>query len=193
MGAGGAIWTVGHSNHSFERLLGLLRSQQIDFAIDVRSYPYSRFAPQFNRESLEVALREAGVGYLFLGEELGGRPDREDHYDEDGRARYDRMAAQPAFRQAVQRVAEGCRSRRLALLCSEADPHECHRRRLVGKVLAEQDVQLRHIFADGTILIEDSVDLRAEDGQESLFGEETAWRSTQSVSHRRRLSASSAA
>jgi uncharacterized protein (DUF488 family) len=188
-----AIWTVGHSNHSLERLLDLLRAERIEFVLDVRSYPYSRFAQQFNREQLEIALRGARLGYLFLGSELGGRPTREDHYDQDGRARYDLMAEQPPFRLAIQRVLDGCRDHRLALMCSEADPHACHRRLLVGKVLAERGVQLRHIFADGTVLTEDTVDLRAEDGQETLFGEPTAWRSTQSVSHRRRLSISSAA
>jgi uncharacterized protein (DUF488 family) len=193
VGDDGAIWTVGHSNHSFERLLELLRVERIDFVIDVRSYPYSRFARQFNREQLEIGLRGAGIGYLFLGEELGGRPAREDHYDQDGHARYDRMAEQDPFRHAVQRLLGGCRSHRIALMCSEADPHHCHRRLLVGKVLGEHGVRLRHIFADGTVLTEDSVDLRTDSAQESLFGEETAWRSTQSVSHRRRLSISSAA
>jgi uncharacterized protein (DUF488 family) len=187
------IWTVGHSNHPFERFVGLLRAERIDFVVDVRSYPRSRFASQFNREHVEADLRSAGIGYLFLGDELGGRPSREDHYDEHGHARYDRMAEQAPFRRAVQRLLDGCRSHRVALMCSEADPHDCHRRLLVGKVLTEQGIQLRHIFADGTVLTENTVDLRADESQESLFGGETAWRSTQSVSHRRRLSVSSAA
>lgn len=78
-------------------------------------------------------------------------------------------------------------------MCSESEPHDCHRRLLVGKVLADHGIQLASYFADGTVLTEATVDLHAENGQESLFEEETAWRSTQSVSHRRRLRASSAA
>lgn len=187
------IWTVGHSNHTFERLVELLRAELIDFVVDVRSYPYSRFAQRFNREDLESRLRTDGIGYLFLGEPLGGRPSREDHYDEQGRARYDRMAEQPSFLKAIERLQDGCQHRRIALMCSESEPHDCHRRLLVGKVLADHGVELRHIFADGTVLTEAIVDLRAENGQESLFEEETVWRSTQSVSHRRRLSVSSAA
>lgn len=187
------IWTIGHSNHPFARFAELLRSERIDFVVDVRSYPYSRIAPQFNRDELDVALREVGTSYVFLGMELGGRPSREEDYDEDGHARYDRMAEQPAFRAALQRLIESCRERRIALMCSEGQPHECHRRLLVGKVLADQGVQLRHILPSGIIQQEDSVSLDSDDAQESLFGEETAWRSTRSVSRRRRLSTSSAA
>ena len=193
MGAVPVIWTIGHSNHSFERFAELLRGERVEFVVDVRSYPYSRIAPQFNRELLDVALGRVGVRYLFLGEELGGRPAREEDYDEQGHARYDRIAEQPAFRAAVQRLLTGCRERRIALLCSEGQPRECHRRLLVGKVLTEQGVQLRHILPSGVVEQEDSVSLDAEDTQESLFGEEMAWRSTRSVSHRRRQSASSAA
>jgi uncharacterized protein (DUF488 family) len=188
-----SIWTVGHSNHSFARFAELLRGETIESIVDVRSYPYSRVAPQFNREELAGALDVIGVRYVYLGEALGGRPSSEDDYDEHGHARYDRMAERPDFRTAIERIVSGCRDRRLALMCSEARPTECHRRLLVGKVLAEQGVELRHILSDGVVQQEDSVSLTADDTQTSLFGEETAWRSTRSVSHRRRLSTSSAA
>jgi uncharacterized protein (DUF488 family) len=188
-----AIWTIGHSNHTFERFAQLLHGERIEFVVDVRSYPYSRFAQHFNREQIESALGEEGIRYLFLGEQLGGRPTSDEHYDEQGRALYGRMAQQPSFRAAIQRLIDGADKHRVALMCSEADPHGCHRRLLVGKVLADSGLQLRHIFADETILIENTVDLRADNSQETLFGEEMAWRSTQSVSHRRRLSISSAA
>jgi uncharacterized protein (DUF488 family) len=188
------IWTIGHSNHTFERFAELLGTQGVEFVIDVRSYPYSRIAPQFNREELEAALGGIGTRYLFFGDELGGRPSHAEHYDEQGHARYDRMAEQPAFEAAVQRLLSGCREHRIALLCSEGQPESCHRRLLVGKVLADRGAQLRHILPNGTVHQEDDVSLSSEDGQATLFGEEPpAWRSTRSVSHRRRLSASSVA
>ncbi|MGD0454075.1 MAG: DUF488 domain-containing protein [Solirubrobacteraceae bacterium] len=187
------IWTIGHSNHTFERFAELLRAEGVEFIVDVRSYPYSRIAPQFNREELDVALRGVGMRYLFLGEELGGRPSREEQYDEHGHARYDSMAEEAGFQAAVQRLLSGCREHRVALLCSEGQPSECHRRLLVGKVLADHGVQLRHILPNGVVHQEDVVLLDSGDGQETLFGEEMAWRSTRSVSHRRRLSTSSPA
>lgn len=188
-----AIWTIGHSNHPFDRFAELLGGQGVEFVVDVRSYPYSRIAPQFNREELDVALDRLGVRYLFLGEELGGRPSREEEYDEQGHARYDRMAERPVFRDAIERLLRGSRERRLALLCSGGQPQECHRRLLVGRVLTEHGVQLRHILPNGVIQQEDFVSLDSDDAQENLFGEEAAWRSTRSVSRRRRLSTSSAA
>jgi uncharacterized protein (DUF488 family) len=186
-----AIWTIGHSNHTFDRFAELLQAHGVEFVVDVRSYPYSRIALHFNRDELDAALRRKGVGYLFLGSQLGGRPSREEHYDGDGHARYDRMAKEPMFQTAVRRVLRGCCEHRLALLCSEGLPDECHRRLLVGKVLTDRGVQLRHILPSGDVHHEHAVALRSGGGQETLFGKEALWRSTRSVSHRRRLSTSS--
>ncbi len=187
------MWTIGHSNHEPGVFAGLLGRHEIAYVVDVRSYPYSRYATHFGREALRESLRRRGIGYLFLGEQLGGRPDRPEHYDDDGHALYGPMADEPSFQQAIRRVAEGARVHRLALLCSEAQPEHCHRRLLVGRVLAERGLELRHVMPDGTILRETAVTL-ATDAQSSLFGQsEPVWRSTQSVSRRRRLSASSVA
>jgi uncharacterized protein (DUF488 family) len=185
------VWTVGHSNHEFDAFAHLIEQEQIEFLIDVRSFPYSRFAPHFNREDLQKAIGQQGIRYLFLGEELGGRPTSDDHYDEEGHALYGPMSQEPAFRAAIERVLDGANAHRLALVCSEGDPHDCHRRLLVGRVLAEHGAELRHILPDGALKVEQSVAVGDASCQCSLFGEEAPWRSTQSVSHRRRLSASS--
>jgi len=187
------IWTIGHSSQSFEAFARLLLGEEIDVVVDVRSFPYSRFAPHFDREDLAPALRERGIRYGYLGEELGGRPAKEEHYDQDGHALYGLMAKEPAFREAIDRLVAGARDHRVALMCSEAEPRCCHRRLLVGKVLAEQGVELRHILRGGGVEVEQDVSIDPQ-GQAALFGtEEAVWRSTQSVSRRRRLSASSAA
>ena len=188
-----AVWTVGHSNHEFEHLLALLQGEEIEFVVDVRSYPYSRYAPQFNRDALEAKLPLRDVGYLFLGEELGGRPTQEEHYDAEGHALYGPMSQETAFTHALDRVIRGAGRFRLALLCSEVDHTDCHRRLLVGKVLTDHGVQLHHILPDGGIRTEATVALPGDHAQVSLLGEEELWRSTQSVSRRARLSTSSAA
>jgi uncharacterized protein (DUF488 family) len=185
-----AVWTVGHSNHDFETFGTLLASQEIEFLVDVRSFPYSRFAPQFNREELEASLPPRGIRYLFFGDDLGGRPSSAAHYDVDGHALYGPMSEEPGFRAAIKRVLDGASSHRLALLCSEAQPHDCHRRLLVGRVLTHNGTELRHILPDGAVVVERTVAL-GEPSQRSLFGEDTPWRSTQSVSRKRRLSTSS--
>jgi len=184
------VWTVGHSNHDFDHFAGLLASQSIEVVVDVRSYPYSKYCPHFDREALKKALESKGLCYLYLGEELGGRPTKDSQHDEDGHALYGEMAQEPDFRAAIGRVVEGARKFRLALVCSEGDPHDCHRRLLVGKVLTDGGVELRHILPDAEVIAETTVELGNRDGQESLFEEEVPWRSTQSVSHRQRLNTS---
>lgn len=187
-----AIWTVGHSNHPLAEFLELLRSERIGVLVDVRSFPYSRHAPQFNREELESALRGCSIRYLFLGEALGRRPSSEDEYDDEGHALYWRMARNPMFLATVDRLIAGAREHRIALVCSEADPQDCHRRLLVGKVLAERGVELRHILRDGRVTAESAVGV-VSPAQPTLFaGDPAQWRSTRSVSRRRRLSTSSA-
>jgi uncharacterized protein (DUF488 family) len=188
-----AVWTVGHSNHELDEFARLVSGERIECLIDVRSFPYSRYAPHFNRDQLEAAMTRRGMRYLFMGEELGGRPTSEDHYDADGHALYGPMSEEESFTPAVERLIEGARRQRIALVCSEGDPQDCHRRLLVGKVLADRGIELRHILPDGTIRTELSVALSDDHAQCSFFEEETPWRSTQSVSHRRRLSISSSA
>ncbi len=187
------VWTVGHSNHEFEYFAGLLTGEQIKLVVDVRSSPYSRFAPQFNRNALEEQLPRLEVDYLYLGDELGGRPSRDDHYDDDGHALYEPMSLEPAFRKAVERVKEDVANHRIALMCSEADHADCHRRLLVGRVLTREGLRMRHILPDGSIREEDEVNLGAVGDQAPLFEEGVPWRSTQSVSHRQRPNTSSVA
>jgi uncharacterized protein (DUF488 family) len=185
------IWTVGHSNHAFDRFVELLRGERIECLVDVRSYPYSRFAPHFNHEELRSALPAAGVRYLYLGVELGGRPQRDEHYDADGHALYEPMSREPAFREAIDRLVRGAEQYRIALMCSEGQPDSCHRHLLVSKVLKDRGAVVRHILPDGSVS-EMAEGEPALQPQGSLLEEELVpWRSTQSVLHRRRLSTSS--
>lgn len=185
------LWTVGHSNHEAEAFLTLLDRHRIDCIVDVRSYPYSRFQ-QFNREELAPSLKRSGIGYLFLGLELGGRPAQPDHFDEEGHALYGKMALEPRFTAALDRVIAGTAEHRIALMCSCGKPRDCHRRLLIGKVACDRRVELRHILPEGSIERETSVRLETDLESLRLFGDdEPRWRSTQSVSQRRRLSTSS--
>jgi hypothetical protein len=130
---------------------------------------------------------------VFLGISLGGRPQRDDQYDDEGHALYGAMAAEPAFKSAIEGVMRGAKDH-LALLCSCGRPDHCHRRLLIGKVLCDGGAELRHILGDGSVTVEREVILPCDDGQATLFETgQQAWRSTQSVSQRRRLSTSSAA
>ena len=128
--------------------MGLLRQHGIDVVADVRSSPYSRFNPQFNRESLADALGAVGVRYAFFGKELGARVDDDSCYV-DGRVQYGRLAARMEFRDAIGRLAAGSAEHRLALMCAEREPLDCHRTILVSQALAEAGHVVNHIHADG--------------------------------------------
>lgn len=180
------VYTVGHSNHALEAFLGLLRQHGIEVLADVRSIPHSRRFPQFNRRAIGPSLRAKGIEYFFFGDDLGGRPEAEEYYDEEGYVLYHRLAQSPGFRRGVERLVESIKAYRVALLCAEENPAECHRWLLVGRVLREQGVMVRHIRRDGAVQTEEELrEERPRKGREQmdLFemrGSEE-WKSTRSA------------
>jgi uncharacterized protein (DUF488 family) len=144
------LFTIGHSTHTVAEFLALLRQHGISAVGDVRSRPYSRQNPHFNREEMERFLRQAGIAYMFLGNELGARSQDPSCY-ERGRVRYDRLARTELFRRGLGRVREGMERCRLALMCAEKEPLECHRTILVSRHLDALGVEVRHILADGAL------------------------------------------
>jgi uncharacterized protein (DUF488 family) len=144
------IYTIGHSNHPAQRFVELLQRQGIEAVGDVRSTPFSRFNPQFNREKLATTLRDAGIHYVFLGEELGARARDPGCYDGD-RVSYAKLARSPAFRSGLERVVSGMREHRIALMCAEREPLDCHRTILISRELERAAVPVTHILADGSL------------------------------------------
>ena len=144
------IWTIGHSNHSAVRFIDLLQGARIECVADVRSTPFSRRNPQFSQKALAASLKDAGIEYWFLGDALGARPKDPDCY-EDGTVSYARIAATPAFEAAIHALIENSEAKRVALMCAEKEPLECHRTILVGRALALRGVDLAHVHADGKI------------------------------------------
>jgi uncharacterized protein (DUF488 family) len=153
------ILTIGHSRHSWERFTALLDGAGVEVIADIRTAPRSRFSPQFNKDALAAALAARGLEYIFLGKELGGRPQSQALYT-DGVADYEKVAASPEFRLGLDRLMESAARRSVAAMCSEADPLECHRCLLVGRALAERDVDVRHILASGAIVTHAEVEDR---------------------------------
>ena len=149
-GKNGAVLTVGHSNHPLATFLTLLERSRVTALADVRSAPYSRFNPQFNRETLRGALAEHGIRYVYLGRELGGRSDDPACY-EGGRIRYDRVARTDRFRDGLARVMRGATDHRIALMCAEKEPLDCHRTLLVARALEERGVEVAHLLPDGGV------------------------------------------
>lgn len=174
------LFTVGHSNHPLEVFVELLNRHKIQVLVDSRSSPYSKYVPQFNKEELQQAIERTPIKYLYMGGELGGRPDADEFYDDDGHVLYYLLAESPAFRAGIERLENGIRQYRVALMCSEEDPSSCHRQLLVGRVMAERGVKMQHIRGDGTIQEES----REAGGKQLLLfnlPEENPWRSLRPV------------
>jgi uncharacterized protein (DUF488 family) len=144
------VYTIGHSTHAEEHFVSLLKQHGVTAVCDVRSKPYSRVNPQFNREALKQVLRANGIAYVFLGEELGARSEDASCY-EQGKVQYDRLAQTGLFRKGLDRVRDGMRDFQLALMCAEKDPLECHRTILVSRYLDAMGLQILHILGDGRI------------------------------------------
>jgi uncharacterized protein (DUF488 family) len=137
------LFTVGHSVHALPHFFALLRTHTIEVIADVRTKPYSRHVPQFNYESIRAAAIDAGFRYVYLGRELGGYPANPD-----------------GFPAGIERLLTGITKFRVAAMCAEEDPAECHRHRLIGAALHDAGIPVHHIRADGWIESWEAVETR---------------------------------
>ena len=167
------IWTIGHSNHSYDCFRGLLGEAGITAIADVRTTPYSRRFPHFNAEELCASLHEDGSAYVFLGKQLGGRPASPALYRDDV-ADYEAMATTKEFREGLTRVIDGAHRHRIALMCSEQNPLDCHRCLLIGRALLQREVPVNHLLADSRTISHPDIEqellrLMGRDGEDLLM------------------------
>lgn len=164
------LMTLGHGKRTIDDVIARLNEHHVAFLVDVRSVPWSRFQPDFSRDALQQRLPASGISYLFLGEELGGRPKDRTCYDEHGRVNYDACMRRPAFQHGIQRLKTAWeQGRRVALLCSERRPEECHRSKLVGKALVATGLDVTHLDENDALVTQEQVMSRAHAGQVELF------------------------
>ncbi len=149
------IYTVGHSTNTFDQLVSLLRRHEITAVADVRSQPYSRLNPQFNKRPFKTALKKCGLSYVFLGEELGARSTDPKCYV-NGKVQYELLAKTTAFQRGLERLQKGVGKFRVAILCAEKEPLFCHRTILVARHLHDRGFTVRHILESGILEDHDS-------------------------------------
>jgi uncharacterized protein (DUF488 family) len=165
------IYTIGHSNHPVTRFVDLLTAAEIGAVVDARSQPVSRWAPQYNMDALMSTLEALGIGYFFMGRQLGGRP-KDAALLKNGKPDYARMAKSAPFQDGIaQLLKEGARQR-VAVMCAERDPADCHRFLLIGRHLTAQGVPVRHILVNGGIETQSETEQRllGVKRTEDLFG-----------------------
>lgn len=165
----GRIFTIGYGSRSIDELLALLKKFEIAFLVDIRSKPFSGFKPEFSKAPLSRSITEAGK-YVFMGDLLGGQPDDPEFFT-DGKADYTKMRNSAHFQTGIERLKTGvAKGATMALMCSEGKPEECHRSKLLGEVLTEEGLEVRHINEAGAPATHESVILKLLDGQPDFFG-----------------------
>lgn len=167
------IYTIGYGNRSLEEFVATLQQYQIRFLVDVRTAPYSRYKPEYSKEALAAALQAQGIRYLFLGDQLGGRPADPACYH-DGKVDYEKVKLQPFYQAGVDRVQQAFRQQlHVVLMCSEGKPMQCHRSKLIGASLTSLAIPVVHIDEQGAAKSQEDVMHDLTGGQLSLFGEQT--------------------
>ena len=173
------IFTIGHSSITADNFVALLHLYKVEAVVDVRSHPASKFAPHFGRRTLAPLLRSANVRYAFMGDQLGGRPSNSQFYDEHGHVLYGEWSASQPFRDGLDRLKRAAAKRRLALMCSEESPRQCHRHLLIARALVNDGwprSHIIHIRGDGLNTPEDAIDVQSGPLMEGI-----GWRSPRSV------------
>ena len=149
------IYTIGHSNHPIEIFIALLKKHGITAVADVRSVPYSRRHPQFNKDAIATSLKNEGIAYVFLGKELGARQPVADSLrsasTDEVLASFEEITQKNTFKEGIERVFKGSEEYRVALMCAEKEPLNCHRTLLVCRNLKRPGVSIMHILYDGTL------------------------------------------
>lgn len=146
------LYTIGHGNRRSEDFLALLKEFGIEFLIDVRSQPYSKFNPQYNQNDLKFLLERNGIKYVFMGDNIGGRPKDSSCYDSEGKVDYEIVKTKDFFINGIERLKTAYnKDINVVIMCSESKPCECHRSKLIGKVLNTDNIILKHIDENGKV------------------------------------------
>ena len=161
------IYTIGHSNAGIEAFIELLRRHEIDLLVDTRSKPYSRYNPHFSREPLKQSLTENGIEYVFMGHELGGKPEDTAYYFQSGKVNYEQLAKAGFYQEGIERLLTLGRDRRVVFMCAEADYKHCHRYWLITRTLIQRGVEVSHILHSGEVITSETAEFEPE--QPSLF------------------------
>ena len=167
------IYTIGYGSRSIEQFVAVLQRYEIEYLVDVRSTPYSRYKPEFSKRELEEALEQHSIRYLFMGNTLGGHPDDENCYV-NGVVDYERVKVTQYYADGINRLQSAfSQQQRIALMCSEGKPEECHRSKLIGTTLTDEEIPVVHIDENDVPQSQAEIIDRLTGGQLSLFGETT--------------------
>ena len=177
------IYSIGHGNKRIEEFIRELKSYEIQYLLDIRSKPFSKWNPQFNQNELKFRIEENGIKYVYVGDTLGGLPEDRSCYDYNGKVVYDRIKEKDFFKKGLDRLTiANDKHIRLAIMCSESKPTECHRSKLIGQELLKRKISLKHIISNNLVKSQELVMIELTKGKATvdLFGTEVDFTSRKS-------------
>lgn len=146
------IHSIGHSIYEIEDFISLLKKNSINTIVDVRSTPYSKFASQYNRETLKYYLKENKICYIFMGDLLGARYEDESLLFDDGKVNFKKVQEIKSFQDGITRLDKGItKGYNISLMCSEKEAFDCHRFGLVSEFLTKNSIDVNHIYPDKVV------------------------------------------
>lgn len=158
------LFSIGHSQHKIDYFLSMLKKHRIDYILDVRSVPYSQYAMDYNKENIKNILEKNGIGYAFMGNFFGARPKNSSLYFPNGYLNFERVENSVEFKMGFDNVVKGVKNGyRIAFMCTEKDPIECHRAILVSYAFYKAGYSIKHIMSDNTIQTQQDINKRLLD------------------------------
>lgn len=155
----GELFTIGHSQHSIKYFISLLNKYGIDYLLDVRSTPYSKYAEQYNRENIDKSLNSVNVKYVFMGKYFGARSQNVELYNDKGYLDFEKVRKSKDFNEGIENVILGLeQGHTIALMCTEKQPIDCHRAIMISRAFEMQKIYAKHIMPNGKILTQQQLD-----------------------------------
>lgn len=168
----GNVYTIGYGGRTFEDVIKHLQKYEIQYLIDVRTTPFSRFQPEFSKEPLLHTLENHSIRYVFMGDLLGGKPEDDNCYT-DGKVDYEKCESKDFFKKGITRIKKAiAQGLNICILCSEGKPWMCHRSKLIGKVLSDDGIDIKHLLPGNKICTQKEAINQITRGQQNLFGEQ---------------------
>lgn len=144
------LYTIGHSNHDLDYFLSLLKKQSIELLVDVRSAPYSKHAPHFNKQNQKNSLESNFIDYFYLGNQIGGRPSNKSYYDGE-KVLYSLFEKDKKYLDGINILIRLIKKKKTVIMCTEENPLKCHRHMLITQTLLKKGFSIYHIRGNGEI------------------------------------------
>lgn len=149
-------YTIGHTNKTYDIFLNELMQSKINCIVDVRSTPYSKYVPQYDRERLKKFLNDNGILYIFMGDELGARRDDDSLYMDDGTIDFAKVCLTKEFNTGILRIVDGLsKGFTIGIMCTERFAIDCHRFLLVSRALKDKGIEVIHIDGHDLLMNQD--------------------------------------